>query len=330
MAKIHYFQRYSSKENTVTNNTLLLLARIYDYSTSRASAFLSEITGEPIEIGIEINQQKRAKRSVPDGTVIQRGFKVVIESKVDSGVDGDQIARHAEGFSNESAKVLLLLTKNSVDQATIEDIKRRIAEKQPGVIFKNTTYEEICRIIEGMFKEWESEMSSIAEDYIDYCGEVDLIDRSRYLLRISPCGGSMGINKKHGIYFHPSDRGYTEHAFVGVYKNKSVQAIWKIDSVYDATLENGKLEKILVQGRDTDKYDGKIMAIIQDAEKECGYDIKSGHRFFCGEPHETDYRKSSPRGIQGARFKNLSDVIDNLDLEDVEDIASKLRKETWE
>ena len=29
MPKIHYFQRYSSVENTVTNNTLQLLARIY-------------------------------------------------------------------------------------------------------------------------------------------------------------------------------------------------------------------------------------------------------------------------------------------------------------
>ena len=57
MSKIHYFQRYSSVENTVTNNTLQLLARIYDYSVSRASQLLTNITDEAIEIGIEINQQ---------------------------------------------------------------------------------------------------------------------------------------------------------------------------------------------------------------------------------------------------------------------------------
>ena len=56
MPKIHYFQRYSSVENTVTNNTLQLFARIYNYSTSQASKVLSELSGEPVEIGIEINQ----------------------------------------------------------------------------------------------------------------------------------------------------------------------------------------------------------------------------------------------------------------------------------
>jgi hypothetical protein len=72
MPKIHHFQRYSSVENTVTNNTLQLLARIYANSTTQASQLLTELTGELIEIGIEINQQERAESSVPDGAIIQR------------------------------------------------------------------------------------------------------------------------------------------------------------------------------------------------------------------------------------------------------------------
>ncbi len=44
MSKIHYFQRYSTPENTVTNNTLQLFARIYNYSASQASILLSGIT----------------------------------------------------------------------------------------------------------------------------------------------------------------------------------------------------------------------------------------------------------------------------------------------
>jgi hypothetical protein len=72
MSKIHYFQRYSSIENTVTNNTLQLLARIYDYSASAASDVLSQLTGDEIEIGIEIKQQARVGNAVPDGS---RGCK---------------------------------------------------------------------------------------------------------------------------------------------------------------------------------------------------------------------------------------------------------------
>ena len=37
MANITYFQRYSTLENTVTNNTLQLFARIYAYAPAKAS-----------------------------------------------------------------------------------------------------------------------------------------------------------------------------------------------------------------------------------------------------------------------------------------------------
>ena len=63
MAKIHYFQRYSSVENTVTNNTLLLFARIYNYSPVQASKLLTDLADEPIEIGMEIRQQVRARNA---------------------------------------------------------------------------------------------------------------------------------------------------------------------------------------------------------------------------------------------------------------------------
>src|SRR5674476_558095 len=110
MSKIHYFQRYSSIENTVTNNTLQLLARIYDYSPVQTSKLLSDIVGVPVEIGIEIYQQERAGESIPDGTIIQRSFKVLVESKVDSGVSEDQLLRHSKTFAGEAQKILLLLT----------------------------------------------------------------------------------------------------------------------------------------------------------------------------------------------------------------------------
>ena len=33
--KIHYFQRYHSKENVATANTMLLLSRLHSYSTDK-------------------------------------------------------------------------------------------------------------------------------------------------------------------------------------------------------------------------------------------------------------------------------------------------------
>lgn len=328
MPKIHYFQRYSSVENTVTNNTLQLFARIYNYSTVQASKLLSEITREPIEIGIEINQQGRAKESVPDGAILQRSFKVLIEAKVDAGVDRDQLLRHAASFSNESQKILLLLTKQSLSNAEEDKIAKQIHQKHPGVVFRSVTYEMICKAIKGLFKEYEYEMYSLVDDYIEYCNDANLFDQSRFLMRIVPCGDSIEINKKYGLYFNPSDRGYTKHSYVGIYANKSVQLIWAIDSVFDIDYNGAVLKKTLVQGRDTNEYDQRLIGIIADAKKSCGYQIEAGHRFFCGSPIETDYKKSTPGGIQGARFVNLRDVVG--DFVDVADVAEKLRGKQWE
>lgn len=296
MPKIHYFQRYSSVENTVTNNTLQLLARVYAHSTTQASQLLTELTGEPIEIGIEVNQQERGQGSVPDGAIIQRSFKILIESKVDSATDADQLLRHADSFSGEDQKVLLLLTREPIGK-TEDDIRGQISAQHPNVIFKNVTYEGICRVIKTIFREYEYEMCALVDDYVEYCNDAGLFDQSRYLMRIVPCGQSLDINRKHGIYFHPSDRGYTQHQYVGIYKDKAVQVLWKIDSVFDIDYDGAQLNKTLIQGRDTDEYDGKLVSIIKDAETECGYEIASGHRFFCGTPIGTNYMKSSSGGI---------------------------------
>jgi hypothetical protein len=327
MSKIHYFQRYSSVENTVTNNTLQLLARIYDYSTSRASKLLTDITGESIEIGIEINQQGRASSSVPDGAILQRSFKILVESKVDSGVNGDQLLRHAISFSNESQQILLLLTKQKIDSTHEQKLTENIKKNSPRVVFKNITYETICSALHDLFADYENEMKSLTDDYIEYCNDECLFDQSKYLMRIVPCGESLEINQKYGVYFHPTDRGYTKHQFVGIYKDKAVQTLWDIDSVYDIDYDGNSLAKTLVQGRETTDYDDNIIAIIQDAKNKCGYEISTGHRFFCGKPINTKYVKSSPGGIQGARFVNLKEVIG--DFVSTQEIADKLRDEKW-
>lgn len=326
MSKIHYFQRYSSVENTVTNNTLQLFSRIYNYSTSQASLLLEALIEEPIEIGIEIKQQVRGEESVPDGKIIQKSFKIVIESKVDSSLNVGQLLKHLNDFSREDQKVLLLLTKKPIENA--DGISTQLREQCPDVIFRNVTYENICKAIKPLFKEYEYEMRDLVEDYVEYCNDMKLFDQSQYLMRIVPCGKSFMINNRHGVYFHPSDRGYTKHRFVGLYTNKIVRIIWKIDSVFDVAYDGNKLEKTLVEGCATDEYDDRLVAIIRDAQKECGWDISSNHRFFCGKPMETNYIKSTLYGIFGPRLVNLQEVIGNF--QDASDVAEKLKDRQWE
>lgn len=329
MPKIHYFQRYSSLENTVTNNTLQLLARIYSYSASQASRLLTDITGESVEIGIEINQQGRAQDSVPDGSIIQRSFKLLIESKVDSAVKMDQLMRHAAGFSTESQKILLLLTRETIGDEREKELAKAISSQYAGVIFKNVTYERICEAVGALFKDYEFEMRALVDDYIEYCNDAGLSDQSKHLLRIVPCGDSIELNRKYAIYFQPTDRGCTRHSFVGIYAQKAVRYLWAIDSVFDVTLAGRKLSKVLVQGRQTNEYDGKIADIVRDSKTVCGYEIAEGHRFYCGkEALKTNFVKKSPGGIMGARLLNLKNVLGEFI--DDRDIAKKLVGKQWE
>lgn len=326
MSKIHYFQRYSSIENTVTNNTLQLVARIYDQSAPVASKLLSDVTGEPIDIGIEIAQQQSAKNSVPDGAIIQRSFKILVEAKVDSPVDSDQLLRHASAFGTESQKLLLLLTKQPIGRQESE-IAALIGASHPDVIFKNITYEAICDALQGLFKDHEASMLALVEDYIEYCNDADLFDQSRFMLRIVPCGQTVEINKKYGIYFHPSDRGYTRHALIGIYANKTVQAVLDVQSVFDVDLSDGLLTKTRVEGEDTDRFDLRLREIIEAAQVTCGYEVATGHRFFCGDAMGTDFRKSSPGGVFGTRLVNLRELLGSFT--DASDVAAKLRSKEW-
>jgi hypothetical protein len=328
MPKIHYFQRYSSVENTVTNNTLQLLARIYAYSAAQASRLLTDITGESVDIGIEINQQGHAQESVPDGSIIQRSFKLLIESKVDSSVKADQLIRHAAGFSNESQKLLILLTRDAIGPEKETALSKAILSKYPGVVFKNVTFERVCEAVAGLFKDYEFEMRSLVDDYIEYCNEANLSDQSRYLMRIVPCGESIELNAKYSIYFQPSDRGCSRHSHIGIYAQKAVRYLWAIDSVFDVTLAK-QLKKTLVEGRDTNEYDQRIQDIIRDSKSVCGYEIATGHRFYCGkEALPTNFLKTSFGGVMGARFLNLKTTLG--DFSNDKDVAKRLAGMKWE
>lgn len=327
MGQIHYFQRYSSRENAVTNNTLLLFAKIYEHSPLQLANLLSEITGENIEIGIDINQQQRMGDSIPDGSIGQRSFKILIETKVDASIDLGQLERHANQFKGEEQKILLLLTKENIETNKLENIESKIQSTNPGVVFSSITFEDICLISKRLFKEHETQINSIIEDYLQYCNDTDLFNQARYLMRVLPCGVSLDLNAKYGVYYHPSDRGYTDHRYLGVYANKSVQYIWDIKSVFDVTWDGEKLSKKYVNGVDTDEFDERIIAIIEDSKSHCGYYIDDGHRFFCGEPVKTDFKKTSSGGIQGARLFNIKELIGEP--VSIFDISEKLKSLTW-
>ena len=81
--KIHYFQRYHEKENVATANTMLLLSRFYQYSSDKFFRLLKqEFLGNGFEPEISFNLQKKSVDSIPDATITQESFKIVVETKL--------------------------------------------------------------------------------------------------------------------------------------------------------------------------------------------------------------------------------------------------------
>ncbi|UXI65791.1 hypothetical protein [Tahibacter amnicola] len=326
MSRVHHFQRYATLENTVTNNTLQLISRINAYSPRAASRLLSELTGELVEIGVEISQQVRKDDSVPDGVILQRSFKILVEAKVDAPVDFRQLREHAAGFTTETLKILLLLTKVPVTRAQADDLAK--LGNTSGVVVRNITYESICRALKDLFKPHEESILELADDYVAYCNDTGLFDQSRDLMRVVPCGKSVAINQAHQIYFQPSDRGYSNHSYIGIYHQKAVVAVMDVRSVFDADWRDGVLTRHLRDGELTDRYDESIIATIADARRLCGYEIETGHRFFCGSMAPTRFEKVSAGGMQGARFFNLKELLGTYG--SVDDIAQQLRGRHWQ
>ncbi len=111
MSSIHYFQRYSQAENVATNNALLLLSRMYQHSPNHFKGFLNDLLDDTdLEAGILFNQQERGKGSIPDGSISQISFKVVVETKLHQQFSVQQLTGHLNSFGKEENKVLLSLS----------------------------------------------------------------------------------------------------------------------------------------------------------------------------------------------------------------------------
>lgn len=104
--KIHYFQRYLAKENVATANTMLLLSRLYQYSSDKFFRFLkSEFFSDSFEPEIVFNLQEKSFDSIPDATITQESFKIVVETKMSDWFYSEQLMRHLNSFSDEKYEV---------------------------------------------------------------------------------------------------------------------------------------------------------------------------------------------------------------------------------
>ena len=154
--KIHYFQRYHEKENVATANTMLLLSRLYAYSSDKFFRFLkSEYFSDSFNPEIIFTLQEKSVDSVPDATITQESFKIVVETKMSDWFYEDQLIRHLNSFNDEKYKVMITLAPELMEEgkkvAFEEKLKQYNESQRHPVIHINTTFEAMANAIIVLF-----------------------------------------------------------------------------------------------------------------------------------------------------------------------------------
>ncbi len=330
MARVTYFPRYSNQENAVTNTTLHLFSQINQHSTEKFQVLLGALLGDvEIPLGINFEQQTRSSASVPDAVIQQLPVHVVLETKVTAGVNVDQLIRHCETFTpGISGNFLILLTKADVSEHDFKSVQEKAA--QYNARFCAVTFEKLCEAIKTVVEPHEVHLRHVVEDFLRYADDLHLLPDRRTWLSIVPCGDTIELNERWHLYYKPAARGYEPTHFLGIYNQKAVRLMGRIVSVYDyvAGTDGGDQFK-RVRLAERPDFIPRIQGMIQDTEKELGWRIHHGMRFFCAERLiPTEFRKTSPHGIQGGRYWDIS-AYDKKGQTD-EELALKLREGTWD
>ena len=335
--KVHYFQRYSTKENVATANTMLLFSRLYSYSPNKFFDFLKSLYSESFnndfEPEIKFLNQERGKKSVPDATITQRSFKIVIEVKMVDWFYNTQLKNHLEVFQNEDYKVLLTISSEFMEKSKKDSIDKEIQDMNLNVKHINTTFEELANFIKNLLDNRDYEMQDIIEDYFSYCNENGLISDSWKYMQIQPVGTTFDFNMKNNVYYNGNGTKFRAHEYIGLYKNKSVCAIGKIKLIVRTLKEKDELKFYFETKEKINKeeIENKIREIIKEVKEKYKHNLdeRDTRYYFVEEFIETDYKKISIGGMLGNRLLNLEKFFNN-EIPDVKKIADTLKNKEWE
>ena len=336
--RIHYFQKYHQKENVATANTMLLLSRLYSYSPNKFFRFLkSEFFMDSFEPEIVFNLQEKSEDSIPDATITQEGFKIVVETKMTDWFYDSQLFNHLKSFGDVKKKLLITLSSEPMEKIKLENFNKELekynkTQKYP-VMHINTTFELLANAIEEVIDDRDYEIQDILDDYRDYCytdGLIPTSDSWKYL-RMQLAGKTFDFNKDNNVYYQGAKRGFRPYDYLGLYTQKSIRLIGKVCAIIAAVEKDGEIEYETELGEVTQEHKDTIVKAMEDA-LSYGYDLKNyKHKyFFVDKFYETDFKKVSTGAPMGARIFDLTGILNTDKLPEVDQIAEILKEKTWE
>ena len=334
--KIHYFQRYHQEENVATANTMLLLSRLYRYSTEKFFDFIKGqfFLDEEFDAELSFALQQGGKGSVPDAIISQPSIKLVVETKLSDWFKEDQLIRHLNKFGDENYTVLITLSPCLMELNKKEMIDKKIKEynekNKMHIIHVDTTFEALAQGVQDVLTERDYEMKDLLNDYLDYCRSDNLIQVSYAWkkMRMQLAGTTFDFNVTENVYYDNINRSFSEHDYLALYKKKSVRAVGKLEAIITAIIEDDDIKYDVERGDLTEERKKKILKAIEDG-KRYGYNLNANRYFFVDRFYETDFRKITPRPPMGTRMFDLTEVLQTEALPNTEIIAEMLKGKTW-
>lgn len=307
-------------------------------SLTATSKFLSLILRhKPETIGIELDEHGWANvDELIAGIAKTHTFTQEILEEI---VQTDDM-NHLKQFGAEDIKVLLTLDPKPMkrqlyDEMAVE-LKKYNNENREKLIYPikhvNLTFEQLVEAMEDIIDDRDTEIISVLDDFKKYCFDEKLIPDSYKWMRAIVAGTTLQDNIDLNLFYDQETRKYSEHGYVGLYKDKSIRAIGKLKKTILAVEVDGDMVYKVENGDPVTKDE---IARINEAicrAKDYGYNLRTVcHRYFMVEKfYPIDFKKSSKNPIQKSKFFNLADMFGYKIMPDTKTIAADLDGRTWE
>lgn len=334
MGSVHIFQRFSQQENVVTNNTLLLLSRIHRENADMFTDVLGDLfEGQGPTVGPVFVQQERGKgrsSTVPDGSIAQSSFRVLVETKVTAPWLLPQLEGHLASFGTEDVRILLLLGKVPPPDALVQQLEKlalaAASADRPAVAIVPMSFERLIHIVRERLDERDRGLEELVDDFAGFAAHAGLLPTEPYMMRVVPCGTSFAENHALRLYYEAATRGSQAHRFLGIYKGKAVRLVGEVARRVCANLVDGQIQAdVKLAGEESQR----ILDAIVAANKH-GWDIRTGFRFtLVKEFFPTEFAKVSAGGMRKHRVLDLRNYAKAKPIASASEVATALNGLTW-
>ena len=328
--QISLFSSFKKEENNITNYCGLMLRLIYEDNPKVFEEIINDLIEEDrVEVDPSFQQQTKEKDNIPDLTITQNSFEIMIETKIGDWHDARQTMKQLEALkeNKKDIKICFLLS----NEFRNDDIEHRFPDEykfaeENNIYLTNITFEEIVTKIEEKFDRLSKTIQEFTKEFREFLEGANWLETWVKRLDIINCARSIDV-VKNKIYVCPNMNGAYNHArakFFGAYANKAVNYIAKIKAIVVLTKDDDNE----IRYNNSNQDEKELIAEAKQKIADNGISIhETGSQVFLLEDMREDINlyKSSKGAIKWSKM-----YIDLGNISEMNALVEKLRNQPWE